>query len=1004
MERKLTRPRGTGRGGFALVLALSMMAFVIMLLLSMTLLVRVETSNSSQALAQLRAKESARLALMMALGDLQRYAGPDQRVTARAEILGSARATENPYWTGVWDTANPNATPRWMVSWQDQSTPTSAPPIKLLSVGTILNDPNQHVEVPAIEINGLSSNTIDEIAWWVSDEGVKASVGQVDHAGDLNVGFVNEFFPNGLPEREQKQLLKQISPRRVNTTSLLGSQIPLTPREIEDIRSADVLQKVVEANEEIVKLLSHRQLGIIEEIERTLLEQNFHNTTYLSKGVFTDTKLGGLKRDLTDQSYSDSSGALNIGDPLKSFLWNQSPDASGNLDLIGLEEAVFDNLQVGDIVNSTPPVITEFYLYFAISGQSKNSSTARAFLSFEAELWSPYGFRHNFQGASSSTTPELFVEIEGLPDVSLSFYDKDTEKFTSSSTLSFNSISPSFELDLTDTHKAGEIRKTTGIWPANASSNKKNFYYTNDWQWVVDDPAYNLNHRSVSFPLGDSIRYVSSNSTLTVTIKNSDGDILQRIGNIPYGSINTDFGFYEDTPTGLSSNDAPISFYYRLIDDRFGLEKLLTEIDPRSINLDASDIPNFELLDINDVDGDDQGDADIRNLAAFSNTDLFHGQINNNYYRLFDVPSAIPYSLGVLQHLQINGRRPFSIGNPWGETLNEVFDRFMISGIPQDSASNYWSPTLNQEENPLPNPYIELTSAYGKFPTINDVNESRSTRYILNKGNFNINSTSVKAWEAILSGNFIYDWDYTINKGTSSEITSSRLNLEAAFFRLPFSGHLRTNGFGSWSFPFEDFENEISLGDDYPLLTNAEMEFSFKDENATNPIRNWRPSLGLGHRELANSTVSDIANRIVENLKLKTRPFISIEEFITSGLIQVSIDETSVNTVTAGTTYKAAAEDEKIPRNATAYLSQADIISALAPKISPRSDTFKIRAYARSKGAVTNLVDSIAICEAIIQRVPDRMDGDVALAMQNADGLGRKFIIENIAWLNLSDL
>ena len=66
-----------------------MMAFVLVLLLSMTLLVQVETTNSRQALNQLRAKESARLALMMALGDLQRYAGPDQRVTARAEILGS---------------------------------------------------------------------------------------------------------------------------------------------------------------------------------------------------------------------------------------------------------------------------------------------------------------------------------------------------------------------------------------------------------------------------------------------------------------------------------------------------------------------------------------------------------------------------------------------------------------------------------------------------------------------------------------------------------------------------------------------------------------------------------------------------------------------------------------------------------------------------------------------------------------------------------------------------
>lgn len=992
------------QSGFALVLALSMMAFALIFLLTMTLLVRVEAVSSGQALAQLRAKESARLALMMALGDLQRHAGPDQRVTARAEILGSARSTENPYWTGIWDTANPNSPPRWMISWQDQSAPAPSQSIELVGPGSIANDPSQHVEAPVIEVAGRNGNTVDEIAWWVSDEGVKASVGLVDRMDNLNVGFIDEFFPDGLPEREQRQLLKQISPRRVDTSALLGSTITLTPGEVEDIRAADVAQKVKEANAEMNRLLSDRQLNVISEIDATILEQNFHNITYLSKNVFVDTKRGGLKRDLSDHTYSDSSGALDIGDPLKAFLWDQTPDALGNLDLIGMDETSVNNLTAGDIVNTTPPVITEFYLYFVVSGQSKNSSTARAFMGFDAEVWSPYGFRHDFQGAPTSTSPELIVEIEGLPDIELSFYDKDTETFTNSSTLSFGLISPTFELDLTDTHKAGEIRKTTGIWPVNASSNKKNFYYTTDWQWIVDDPVYNPEHREVSFPLGDSIRYVSPASTITVLIKNAVGNILQKIENIPYGSINADFGYYEDTPTGLTSSDAPIGFYYRLMNERYELEKLLSEIDPRSICFDASDSDNFELLDINDIDGDDQGDPDIKNLAAYSNTDLFHGQINNNYYRLFDTPAAIPYSLGILQHMQIKGRRPFSVGNPWGDTLNEVFDRYMISGIPQDSAATYWSPDLALENHPLPNPNIEITRAYGVYPDLNDMNDSRSTRYLFNEGNFNINSTSVSAWEAVLSGNNIYDWDFTINKGTSSESTETRLNLERAFFRLPFSGHLRTSGFGSWNFPFEDFEDETSLEDDYPLLFDMEMELSFRDENIANPIRNWRPSLGLGHRELPTATVTKIATRIVENLQSRGRPFASLEEFATSGLVQLSIDETPANTIVASTDYNSATEDERIPRNAPAYLSQADILSALAPRMSPRSDSFKIRATARSINPVSGLADSQSTCEAIVQRIPDRVDRDASLAMQNATGFGRKFILLDIVWLDSTDL
>ena len=111
---------GAKNHGFALVIALSMMSFVLLLLLSMSLLVSVETANAHNSKLRLLAQENARLGILVAMGNMQKLAGPDKRVTFRADAFEDNGTTfQNPYWIGVMDVDAPTSKPEeitWLVS------------------------------------------------------------------------------------------------------------------------------------------------------------------------------------------------------------------------------------------------------------------------------------------------------------------------------------------------------------------------------------------------------------------------------------------------------------------------------------------------------------------------------------------------------------------------------------------------------------------------------------------------------------------------------------------------------------------------------------------------------------------------------------------------------------------------------------------------------------------------------------------------------------------------
>ena len=71
------------------------------------------------------AKTHARFGLSVAFGELNKYLGPDQRISASAALLDEEENESGSelggrrHWTGVWDANDKNASPVWLVSEQD---------------------------------------------------------------------------------------------------------------------------------------------------------------------------------------------------------------------------------------------------------------------------------------------------------------------------------------------------------------------------------------------------------------------------------------------------------------------------------------------------------------------------------------------------------------------------------------------------------------------------------------------------------------------------------------------------------------------------------------------------------------------------------------------------------------------------------------------------------------------------------------------------------------------
>lgn len=195
-RKKRTVP--ASRGGFSLIATLTMMMLLTLIGIGLLQLSVVTLRAGSHEKDQAQARANARVALMLALGQLQKEMGPDRRISAPAALQDTKLATvevegvENPHFIGIWDAgdevsiSNMDAKPQtgkqgfrtWLVSGDDvrrydfaAGTALRKDPQARIAVGSgMVDDGADQVFVPVIDTSKGG------MAWWTSDNGQKATV------------------------------------------------------------------------------------------------------------------------------------------------------------------------------------------------------------------------------------------------------------------------------------------------------------------------------------------------------------------------------------------------------------------------------------------------------------------------------------------------------------------------------------------------------------------------------------------------------------------------------------------------------------------------------------------------------------------------------------------------------------------------------------------------------------------------------------------------------------
>ena len=453
-----TDPRNrSGEAGFALIVTLTLLVLLAGIAVGLLSLSSVTLRFSSQGKAQSEARANARMALILAIGELQTLTGPDQRITASAQLATASQPVKNPHWTGVWTNSGTQSIvpgesiPKpqllsWLVSGNLAASPAYTPDmdfnrntpqlfpgiadkaVTLLGGGSVdlsISDENEDgmedgggVVAPLVEIVEPKGKVTGRYAYWVGDEGVKARINLNDPHVQAPAGSAEGYGRLAAPPRSAAELFSRDS---MPTSALWGKLY----------RANDPVNELVVSNKTL-SLALDAGAGADSDAAQTLPKARYHDYSVASASLVVDARNGGLKFDLTTatrfgavdwsefKTLANSASPDLIFPPIGGTRTNKDPGGphwdvlksfvQGGADSNGIAAKAHSLSQHG-----FAPVIQEFKMFCgpSITGNGAGRGIRVHYMPVMI-LWNPYDRilkAHDYYVVFGPMNPELNVHV-----------------------------------------------------------------------------------------------------------------------------------------------------------------------------------------------------------------------------------------------------------------------------------------------------------------------------------------------------------------------------------------------------------------------------------------------------------------------------------------------------------------------------------------------------------------------------------------------------------------